>query len=51
MNHIYFFKSTRKSDRLTVLTIATTTIKRAYALAQLHFFSKGYKGMPIQLAV
>jgi hypothetical protein len=51
MKHFYFFKSSRKSDKLTTLSIFTTSVKRAYALAQLHFFDKGYKGMPVRLAI
>ena len=44
--HIYFFTSTRKSDKLSVLTIATSSLKRAIAMAQLHFLNVGYKGKP-----
>lgn len=44
--HLYFFKSSRKSDKLSVLTIATSNFKRAMALAQLHFLTAGYKGKP-----
>lgn len=44
--NLYFFCSSRKSDKLTQLTIATTTKRRAYALAVMNFKSNNYKGTP-----
>lgn len=46
---IYFFKSSRKSDKLSQLTIASTSMLRAYALAVINFKNNGYKGTPIRL--
>lgn len=43
---IFFFKSSRKSDKLSVLTICTSTIARATAIAQLNFLKNKYKGKP-----
>ena len=46
---VYFFKSSNKCDKLSQLTIASTTMLRAYALAVMNFKSNGYKGTPIRL--
>ena len=46
---IYFFKSSNKSDKLSQLTIGSSSILRAYALAVMNFKSNGYKGTPIRL--
>ena len=43
---LFFFTSSRKSDKLSQLTIATTTKRRAYGLALMNFKSNGYKGSP-----
>lgn len=48
---IFFFTSTRKSDRLSQITIVTTTPKRAYMRALVYFKEHGYKGSPKRLAV
>ena len=46
---IFFFKSSRKSDKISVLTICTSTIARATSLAQLCFIKNKYKGKPVIL--
>lgn len=46
---VYFFKSSNKSDKLSQLTIGSTSMLRAYALAVINFKSNGYKGTPIRL--
>ena len=44
---IYFFKSSRKSDKLIhPLTISTTSERRAFALAVINFTKNGLKGSP-----
>ena len=44
---IYFFKSSRKSDKLVhPLTISTTSERRALALAVINFAKNGLKGSP-----
>lgn len=44
---IYFFESSRKSDKLVhPLTISTTSEKRAIALAIINFAKNGLKGSP-----
>lgn len=48
---LFFFTSTRKSDKLSQITVATTTKRRAYALALMNFKSNGYKGSPKFLLV
>ena len=50
---IYFFKSSRKADKLShPLTISTNGgERRAYALALINFVKNGYKGSPKLLAV
>jgi hypothetical protein len=46
---VYFFKSSNKSDNLSQITIASTSMLRAYALAVMNFKNNGYKGTPIRL--
>ena len=46
---VYFFKSSNKSDKLSQLTIGSTSMLRAYALAVMNFKSNGYKGTPVRL--
>ena len=49
---IYFFKSSRKSDKLAhPLTISTTSERRAFALAIINFTKNGLKGSPKLIAV
>lgn len=50
---IYFFKSSRKSDKLThPLTISTNGGKRkAVSLAIMNFVKNGYKGSPRLIAL
>lgn len=49
---IYFFKSSRKSDKLThPITICTSNEHRAYALAIINFAKNGYKGSPKMIAL
>lgn len=46
---VYFFKSSNKRDELSQLTIASTSMLRAYALAVINFKNNGYKGTPVRL--
>ena len=49
---IYFFKSSRKSDRLVhPITICAGNEKRAFALALINFLKNGYKGSPKLIAI
>ena len=44
---IYFFNSTRKSDKLSnPITVCATNERRATALAIINFLKNGYKGSP-----
>ena len=44
---IYFFKSSRKSDKLVhPLTICSNDERRAFALAIINFAKNGLKGSP-----
>lgn len=49
--HFYFFTSSRKSDRLTSLSIYTDNAIKAFAMALAYFRDYGYKGRPVRLAV
>lgn len=46
---IYFFKSSNKSDKLSQLTIGSSSMLRAYALAVMNFKTNGYRGTPVRL--
>ena len=49
---IYFFKSSRKSDKLShPVTVCAANEHRAIALAIINFAKNGYKGSPKLLAV
>ena len=49
---LYFFNSTNKSDRMKhPLTVSTSSIKRAYALAIINFRNNNYKGSPIRINI
>ena len=49
---IYFYQSTRKSDKLTnPVTIMSSNPRRADALAVIKFLEWGYKGSPVRIAV
>jgi len=49
---IYFFKSSRKSDKLShPVTVCANNERRATALAILNFAKHGYKGSPKLLAI
>ena len=49
---IYFFTSSRKSDKVTnPITICSSSERRAVALAIVKFLEWGYKGSPVRLAV
>lgn len=49
MSKIYFFKSSRKSDKLTQLTIMSNSSRRAIGLAVIAFVKYGYKGSPVMI--
>ena len=49
---IYFFKSSRKDDKLVhPVTICASNEKRAFALALINFVKNGLKGSPKLIAV
>ena len=49
---IYFFKSSRKSDKLShPVTVCASNEKRAFALALVNFLKNGLKGTPKLIAV
>lgn len=49
---IYFFKSSRKSDRLYhPVTVCTSNERRAFALALVNFKKNSYKGSPKIIAI
>lgn len=49
---IYFFKSSRKDDKLThPVTICAPNEKRAFALALVNFLKNDLKGSPKLIAV
>ena len=49
---IYFFKSSRKSDKLShPVTVCAANERRATALAILNFAKNGYKGSPKMIAL
>lgn len=48
---IYFFASTRKSDKVTQITIISTDVVRAHIVANRYFKRAGYRGTPKLLAV
>lgn len=49
---IYFFKSSRKSDKLVhPLTICANNERRAVALAVINFTKNGLKGSPKLIAI
>jgi len=49
---IYFFKSSRKSDKLShPVTVCAANERRATALAIINFVKNGYKGSPKIIAL
>ena len=44
---LFFFKSSRKADKCSVITIKTATYKRALVMAIVSFNRWGYKGSPV----
>ena len=48
---IYFFASTRKSDKVTQITIISKDVVAAHIVANRYFKCAGYKGQPKMLAV
>ena len=49
---IYFFKSSRKSDKLTCpITVCASNERRAIALAIINFTKNSYKGSPKLIAL
>lgn len=49
---IYFYKSSRKSDKITnPITIMSGTERRADAIAIVKFIEWGYKGSPVRIAL
>lgn len=48
---IFFFTSTRKTDKVTQITIVSTDIVRAHIVANSYFKRAGYRGKPKMLAV
>lgn len=50
MKHLYFFVSSN-NDEVSGVTILTTSVKKAFALANKHFINNNYKGTPELLAI
>ena len=50
-SHIFFFTSSRKSDKVSIITIMCRDIIKANILAIKYFNKQGYKGKPKVLAV
>lgn len=49
---IYFYKSSRKSDKLVhPITVCSSSERRAFALAVLNFAKNGLKGSPKLIAI
>ncbi len=48
---LFFFTSSRKADKCSVITIATWSERRAFGLALAQFYKHGYKGSPKLIAV
>lgn len=48
---MFVFTSTRKSDRLSQITVFTDSAKRAYGRALIYFKEHGYKGSPKRLGI
>ncbi len=49
---IYFYKSSRKSDKLShPVTICANSERRAFALALINFKKNSYKGSPRRIAL
>lgn len=48
---LFYFVSSKGDDEVKRLTIGTTTIKRAYALAQIYFAKHKCKGVPQMLYI
>lgn len=48
---IYFFTSTRKSDKLSQITVFACSATRAYGRALIYFKTHNYKGSPKRLAI
>lgn len=47
---IYFFKSSRKSDKINKpITICSSSERRATAIAIVKFIEWGYKGSPVKI--
>ena len=47
---IYFFNSSRKSDKLShPVTICSSSERRALAIAIIKFVEWGYKGVPVKV--
>lgn len=51
MAKFYFFKSSRKNDEITSLSVFTTSIEKAYFLAARCFLQNNCKGRPQMLAI
>lgn len=51
MNKMYFYKSTNTKDGVGIITIFSSSAKRAFGLALMNFVKHGYKGSPIRIAL
>ena len=51
MAKIYFYCSSRKSDKCSQITIMSSSELRAYGLAVLQFKKYNYKGTPKRIAI
>ena len=51
MLHLYFFTSSRKSDKIGCMTILTTNATKTFAFACINFTKNNCKGKPVVLDV
>lgn len=51
MNNIYFYKSTNAKDGVGIITIFSSSAKRAFGLALMNFIKNGYKGSPVRISL
>lgn len=50
-SHIFFFTSSRKADKVSIITIMCRDLVKATVLASRYFDKQGYKGKPKVLAI
>lgn len=51
MKHLYFFTSSNTTDEISGITVFANSVKKAFALANIHFKNNEYIGHPQMLAI